>query len=72
MITKLNEAMDKMRSRRDAFLCVNKSQAMDEYWLHPFDRVRPDIAAKIIAHPQVRPANDGMFGTSQTFRIVGA
>jgi hypothetical protein len=52
MITKLNEAMDKMRSRRDAFLCVNKSQAMDEYWLHPFDRVRPDIAAKIIAHPQ--------------------
>jgi hypothetical protein len=63
--------MDKMRSRPDAFLYINKSQNIDEYWLHPFDRVRPDIAAQIIAHPQVVPANDGMFGTSQTYKMRG-
>jgi hypothetical protein len=71
MIDKYNDGMDKFRSRRDAFLYVNKSQAIDEYWLWPFGRVRPDIAAKIIAHPKVYPCNDGMFGTSQTYRMVG-
>jgi hypothetical protein len=70
MIEKLNDAMDKMRTR-GAFLYINKSRAVDEFWLHPFDRVKPDIAAKIIAHPQVQACEDGMFGTSQTFRIVG-
>jgi hypothetical protein len=71
MITSFNEAMDRMR-KPGSFLYVNKSQTNDEFWLHPFDKVRPDIAAKVMAHPQVHPSQDGMFGTSQTFRIVGA
>ena len=72
MITKINKALDLMR-RPGAFLYINKSPARegcDEFWIHPGGRVEPAVGRKLIEHPQVRPAEDGMFkGLSQSFRI---
>jgi hypothetical protein len=33
-------------------------------------KVRPQDAAKLLAMPNIAPCNDGMFGTSQTYRII--
>lgn len=69
MITSALKALDLLR-KPGAFLYENKSQSSNEFYLHPFGKVRPDIAAKIIDHPQVRASEDGMWpGMSQTWKM---
>jgi hypothetical protein len=70
-INKLTDAMDAMR-RPDARLIQTFSYyGKPDYWIAPsVGRVDPDIAKKIIAHPQVIGGRDALFpGHHQTWRM---
>jgi hypothetical protein len=69
-ISKLNRAMDCMR-RSDARLVLTNHNGRPDYWITPGGiRIEPDIAKRIIAHPQVRGGKDALFpGLDQTWRL---
>jgi hypothetical protein len=60
-INKLNDAMDAMR-RPDSRMIQTNYQGRPDFWIAPSGgRVEPDIAKKIIAHPQVIGGRDALF-----------
>jgi len=69
-INKLNDAMDAMR-RPDSRMIQTNYQGRPDFWITPNGgRVEPDIAKKIIAHPQVIGGRDALFpGLHQTWRM---
>jgi hypothetical protein len=69
-INKFNDAMDAMRRPGSQMIQTNYHGRPD-FWIHPSGgRVEPDIAKKIIAHPQVIGGRDALFpGLHQTWRM---
>ena len=66
---KFNRAMDAMR-RPDARMIQTNFHGRPDYWITGGYRVEPDIAKKIIDHPQVIGGKDALFpGHHQTWRI---
>jgi hypothetical protein len=66
------KGLDMMRDL-GAILIKTKSANGDVYYLVPGGYVEPKTAEKLIQHPQVRGAEDGLLpGFSQTWRFVGA
>jgi len=66
------KGLDMMR-RPEVRLIKTKSANGDVYYLVPGGYVEPKTAEKLIQHPQVRGAEDGLLpGFSQTWRFVGA
>ena len=66
----LRKALDMMR-KPEVRLIKTKSANGDVYYLVPGGYVEPKTAEKLIQHPQVRGAEDGMWpGLSQTWRIT--
>jgi hypothetical protein len=69
-INKLNDAMDAMRRQGSRMIQTNY-QGRPDFWITPSGgRVEPDVAKKIIAHPQVIGGRDALFpGHHQTWRM---
>jgi hypothetical protein len=69
-INKLNDAMDAMRRPGSRMIQTNY-QGRPDFWVTPSGgRVEPDLAKKIIAHPQVIGGRDALFpGHHQTWRM---
>ena len=65
-----NQAMDSMR-RPDSRLIQTNCHGRLDFWIAPSGgRVEPDIAKRIIAHPQVIGGRDALFpGHHQTWRM---
>lgn len=68
--TKFDRAMDAMR-RPDARMIQTNYHGRPDYWIAPSGhRVEPDVAQKIIDHPQVVGGKDALFpGHHQTWRM---
>jgi hypothetical protein len=69
-ISKLNVAMDAMR-RPGSRLVQTNHHGRPDFWIAPSGgRVEPDIAKRIIDHPQVVGGKDALFpGHHQTWRM---
>jgi hypothetical protein len=66
---KFNRAMDAMR-RPDARMIQTNFHGRPDYWIAPSGhRVEPDVAQKIINHPQVVGADALFPGHHQTRRM---
>ena len=67
---KFNDAMDAMRRPGSRMIQTNY-QGRPDFWITPRGgRVEPDIAKRIIDHPQVICGKDALFpGHHQTWRM---
>ena len=67
---KFNDAMDAMRRPGSRMIQTNY-QGRPDFWITPRGgRVEPDIAKRIIDHPQVIGGKDALFpGHHQTWRM---
>jgi hypothetical protein len=66
-----NRAMDAMR-RPGSRLIQTNHQGGPDFWIAPGGvRIEPDIARRVIAHPQVVGGKDALFpGHDQTWTIL--
>jgi len=66
----LRKALDMMR-KPEVRLIKTRSANGDVFYISPGGYVEPTTAKKLIQHPQVRGAEDGLWpGMSQTWRIT--
>jgi hypothetical protein len=66
-----HRAIDLLRCR-DARLIQTNNKGGPEFWIVLGGKVEPEMAARLIAHPQVRGGKDSLFpGLDQTYRIGG-
>ena len=68
--TKFNQAMDAMRRPGSRLIQTNYHGGPD-FWIAPSGvRIEPELAKKIINHPQVIGGKDALFpGQHQTWRM---
>ena len=66
---KFNDAMDAMR-KPNARMIQTNCHGRSDFWITGGIRVEPDVAKRVIAHPQVVGGKDALFpGHHQTWRM---
>jgi hypothetical protein len=70
-IHKLNPALDLMRT--GGVLLQSHDRRGTRWFIHPHGGEIPEALARmLLQRPDIQPANDGLFGTSQTFKFLPA
>jgi hypothetical protein len=67
----LNKTLDLMHGGAVLQLMHTGADRHEWFILHKNGgRVKPQDAEKLLAMPNIAPSNDGLFGASQTYRII--
>jgi hypothetical protein len=70
-ITSLRDAVELMHRGRLLLQLHNSKNGLSWYIIGGGE-VSEELAAKLLARPDVQPSCDGLFGTSQTFKMMAA